>query len=84
MLCSLSFFFLVAPPANAAFWGNVNLPANLAVETLDALINQNLTFIADISRRDDATINSELSRISEYFSNQSNGLIPRIFGFEGF
>ena len=72
------------PSNQCVVWGPSTIPSGLTVATLAALINRNLAFLSDISRRDPATINSELSRISEYFSNSGTGLIPRIFGFQGF
>lgn len=49
-------------------WSNVNIPANLAVETLGALINQNLAFIVTT---DEA---------GEGFGIEINSLIEQIFG----
>lgn len=72
------------PSRQCVIWGPATIPSDLAVATLAAVINQNLAFLAEISRRDQATINSELSQIADYFSNLKTGLIPRIFGFEGF
>lgn len=59
---------VAGPAGQCVIWSDVNLPANLAVETLGALINQNLAFIVTT---DEA---------GEGFGVEITRLIEKIFG----
>lgn len=58
----------VGPSGQCIIWSNVNIPADLAVEVLGALLNQNLAFIANT---DEA---------GEGFGIEINQIIEAIFG----
>lgn len=64
----------LGPSGQCVIWGNVILPADLAVETLGALINQNLAFIANTDEAGEDQEAFQLDIITDV-------LVP-IFGFD--